>query len=116
MAGFLCFPVLVDPLPWAADVSGSASQMVESALGPYSPGLISESSIPDGVDTVEAASRMPDAPNVWTDGCLVDQVTGVSSSGAGFFAHQSEHCWRERKWGHVDHVHPDGVVQSSRGF
>ena len=30
---------------------------------------------------------MPDHPNVWTDGSLVlDQVTGVSSSGAEFFA------------------------------
>ena len=29
---------------------------------------------------------MPDAPIVWTDGSLVlDQVTGVSSSGAGVF-------------------------------
>ena len=36
------------------------------------------------------ASSVPDHPNVWTDGSLVlDQVTGVSS-GAGFFAHQSE--------------------------
>ena len=29
---------------------------------------------------------MPDHPNVWTDGSLVlDRITGVSSSGAGFF-------------------------------
>ena len=33
---------------------------------------------------------MPEVPNVWTDGSLVlDEVTGVSSSGSGFFAHQS---------------------------
>ena len=32
---------------------------------------------------------MPDAPIIWTDGGLVlDQVTGVSSSGSGFFAPQ----------------------------
>ena len=54
---------------------------------------------------------MLDAPEVWTDGGLVsDQVTGVSAAGAGFFAHQSEHCWRDRRWSHVDHVHLDGVV------
>ena len=30
----------------------------------------------------------------WTDGSLVlDRVTGVPF-GAGFFAHQSEECWR----------------------
>ena len=31
-------------------------------------------------------SLLPDHPDVWTDGSLVlDRVTGVSSSGAGFF-------------------------------
>ena len=56
-------------------------------------------------------------PEVWTDGSLVlDQVTGVSATGAGFFAHQSEHCWSSRRWSHVDHVQLDHAVQSSRGF
>ena len=60
---------------------------------------------------------MPDAPTVWTDGSLVlDQVTGVSSSGAGFFAHQADKCWRERRWGYVDHVRPEGAVPSCGGF
>ena len=53
--------------------------------------------------------RLPDVPNVWTDGSLVlDKVTGVSSSGSGFFAHQSELSWSARRWGHVDHVRPVG--------
>ena len=31
---------------------------------------------------------VPDHTNIWSDGSLVlDQVTGVSSSGAGFFLH-----------------------------
>ena len=52
-------------------------------------------------------SRLPlwsRIPNVWSDGSLVlDQVTGVSSSGAGFFAHQSdENYWSD----------PEGEVQS----
>ena len=60
---------------------------------------------------------MTGAPDVWTDGSLVqDQVTGISSSGAGFFAHQSEECWSGCRWGHADHVRPDGGVQSCRGF
>ena len=76
---------------------------------------------------------MPDAPEVWTDGSLVlDQVTGVPAAGAGFFAHQSEHCWSSRRWshvghvqldrvvqwrwGHVDHVHLEGKVHCCRGF
>ena len=103
--------------PWAADDSESAVHLVEGALGRYSPGLITEWSLPDDFDAVEAASLMPDAPPVWTDGSLVqDQVTGVSSSGDGFFAHQSEECWIDRRWGHVDHVRPDGEVQSWSGF
>ena len=60
-------------------------------------------------DAVEAAARMPDVPNVWTDGSLVlDEVTGVSCSGSGFFAHKSELSWIARRWGHVDHVRTVG--------
>ena len=38
------------------------------------------------------------------------------SSGAGFFAHQSENHWSDRRWGHVDHVRPEDEVQSCGGF
>ena len=48
-------------------------------------GLVAEWSPSDEFDEVGAASSMPDHPNVWTDGSLVlDRVTGVSSSAAGF--------------------------------
>ena len=58
---------------------------------------------------------MPDAPEFWSDGSLVlDSVTGVSA--AGLFAHQSEHCWSDRRWGHVDRVQLDNVAHSCRGF
>ena len=68
-------------------------------------------------DADEVAARMPDVPEVWSEGSLVlDSVTGVSAAGAGFFAHQSEHCWNGRRWGHVDRVQLDRVPQSSRGF
>ena len=64
---------------------------MEGALGRYSSGLITEWSPPDGFGAVEAASLILYAPSGWTDGSFVlDQVTGVSSSGAGFFAYQSE--------------------------
>ena len=83
--------------PWAADASESAGFLVEAALGRYSSGLSAECGRSDEYE-VEAASLMPDHPNVWTDGSLVlDQVTGVSSSGAGFFAHQSVNLWDNRR-------------------
>ena len=103
--------------PCAADASESAVHLVEVALGRYSSGLLAEWSPPDEFDEVRAASFVPDHPDVWTDGSLVrDQVTGVSSSGAGFFAHQSEDCWGGRRWCQVDRVRPEGEVQSCRGF
>ena len=103
--------------PWAADASESAGYLVEAALGRYSSDLLVGWGPSDEYDEVEAASLMPDHPNVWTDGSLVlDRVTGVSSSGAGFFAHQSENCWSGRRWGHVDRVRPEGEVQSCSGF
>ena len=73
--------------------------------------------LPDGFDADEVAARMRDVPEVWSDGSLVlDSVTGVSAAGAGLFAHQPEHCWSDRRWGHVDRVQLDRVPQSYRGF
>ena len=45
---------------------------------------------------------------------VLDSVTGVSAAGAGMFAHQSEFCWRNRSWGHVDRVQSVGVAHSCR--
>ena len=71
---------------------------------------------PDGFDAVGAASQMPDDPNVWTDGSLVlDQVTGVFSSGAGFFCSSVRALLGWTSVGTCDQVRPDGEVQSSRG-
>ena len=85
---------------WAADASESAAYLVEVALGRYSSGLLADWGPSDEFDEAGAASSLPDHPTVWTDGSLVlDHLTGVSSSGSGFFAHQSEHCWRGRRWG-----------------
>ena len=91
--------------------------LVESALGRYSSGLLAAWSPPFDFDAVEASSLLPDHPNVWTDGSLVlDQVTGVSSAGAGFFAHQPASCWDHRCWGHVDSLDLVGNVQCCRFF
>ena len=78
--------------PWAVDAPESAAYLVEVALGRYSSGLITEWSLFDDFDHDRAASSLSDHPDVWTGGSLVlDHLTGVSSSGSGFFAHQSEH-------------------------
>ena len=85
--------------PWAVDASESAAYLVEVALGRYSSGLIAEWGLSDEFDHDSAASSLPDHPGVWTDGSLVlDHLTGVSSSGSGFFAHQAEHFWRGCRW------------------
>ena len=103
--------------PWAVDASESAAYLVEVALGRYSSGMIAEWSLPDGFDHDIAASSLSDHPDVWTDGSLVlDHLTGVSASGAGFFANHSEHFWRDRRWGHVDGVHIDLGLACCRGF
>ena len=89
--------------------------LVETALGRYSSGLVSEWSLPDAFDADEVSARVPDAPKVWSDGSLVlDSVTGVSAAGDGMFAHQSDLCWSNRRWGHVDRVQSVCVAHSCR--
>ena len=103
--------------PWASDASESAFYLVETALRQYSSRLVSEWSLPDGFDADAVSLRLPDHPDVWSDGSLVlDSVTGVSAAGAGMFAHQSEVCWGGRRWGHVDRVQSVGVDHSCRAF
>ena len=106
---------MVPPL-WAASASESASYLVEAAFGSYSSGMITEW-VHLMIMRGWVASSVPDQPNARSDGSLVlDRVTGISSSGAGFFAHQSVIFWEDRRWGHVDHVRPAGDFQSRRGF
>ena len=103
--------------PWAFDASESAAYLVEVALGRYSSGLIAEWDLSLDFDHDDAAASLTDHPNVWTDGSLVlDRVSGVSSSGSGFFAHQDERFWRGCRWGHVDGVHPNLDRACCRGF
>ena len=117
MDGFLCFLVSTVLLPWAVDASESAAYLLEVALGRYSSGLVSEWIPFDDFDRDLAASSLPDHSDVWTDGSLVlDHLTNVSSSGYGFFAHQEDHFWRHRRWGHVDEVRLDPDIACCRGF
>ena len=103
--------------PRAVDASESASYLVEAALGRCSSGLIAEWGPSDEFDHDRAVSSLSDHPSVCTDGSLVlDRLTCISSSGSGFFAQQSEHCWRGRRWGHVDGMGIDPDVTSCRGF
>ena len=101
----------------STDASESAAYLVEVALGRYSSGLIADLGLPDEFDHDRAASSLPDHPDVWTDGSLVlYHLTGISSSGSGFFAHQAEHFWRGCRWGHVDDVRSDLDHVCCRGF
>ena len=91
--------------PWAVDASESAAYLVEVALGRYSSGMLCSWDLPDSFDHDIAASSLSDHPDAWTDGSsILDRVTGVSASGAGFFANHSDHSWNDRRWGHVDGV------------
>ena len=85
MVGFLCSGIN-GALPWALDASENAAYLVEVALGRYSSGLITDWNPSDDFHHDLAVSLLPDQPDVWTDGSLVlDRLTGVSSSGSGFF-------------------------------
>ena len=103
--------------PWATDASESAAYLVEVALGRYSSELIAEWTPSADFDHDMAVSSLPNHPDVWTDGSLVlDRLTGVSSSGSGFLAHQAELFWRGCMWGHVDGVRIDPNIASCSGF
>ena len=90
---------------------------MKTALGQYSSWLASDWELPDGFRAGEVSAFVPHSPNVWSDGSMVlDSVTGISAAGAGMFAHLSELCWSDRRWGHVDRVHTVGVDHSCRAF
>ena len=86
MAGFLsCLAFLAPPFGQPVRLRVLVTLLTLRLGVSYSSGMVAEWSPPDEFDGVEAASLIPDHPNVWTDGSLVlDQFTGVSSSGAVF--------------------------------
>ena len=115
MGGFLYFLEYGDS-PWAETAAQGAGDLLESALGSYSSRLLFDRSLPDEFDASDAVTRVPDNPDVWTDGSLVlDQVSGASSSGSGFYAHLLGQAWGHRRWGHLDDSCPTGrMIDSCR--
>ena len=86
--------------PWAEDLAESAAHQLECALGSYTSGLLSEWQLPVEFDAESAARRVPDEPDVWTDGSLVqDKVSGTCSSGSRFFSYLPGRLWAGRRWG-----------------
>ena len=65
--------------PWAETASQGAGALLESALGSYSSRLLFDWSLLGEVGASDAATRVPDNPDVWTDGSLVlNTVSGAS--------------------------------------
>ena len=77
--------------------------------------MLFEWSLLDEFDAGAVALRVPDDPNVWTDGSLVlGKVSGASSSGSGFYAHLPGQAWRHPQWEHLDRS-ADRMRNSCRG-
>ena len=71
------------------------------------PQLVPRSGTRLGAATHDAAHRLPQSPNVWSDETLVlDEVLGAASPGSGVCAHLSGAAWFHRKWGDLDLLHP----------
>ena len=89
---------------WVEDPAEGAGKLLECAPGSYTSGLHAEC--------------VPVEPDVWTDGCLVqDKVSGASSSGAGFVTLHTGQLWAHRRWGHLDDdIGGDRATRSCRGY
>ena len=84
--------------PWAAEnPAEGAGSLLECALGSYTSGLLAEWQLPVVFDVEEAAGRVPDEPDVWTDGSLVhDKGLRCLFFGFCFFFYSS--CWSSLAW------------------
>ena len=104
--------------PWAADASEIAGNLLEAALGPSLQGY---SLIGECLRILMLLKLLP--------GCLMYLMSGLTVVWIWtrllvfplqirfFFAQEPGHCWSVRRWGHVDHVRPDGGEGlSCRGF
>ena len=104
--------------PWAVDHVEGARNLLENALGSYTSGFLLDWRLPGSFDAESAALHVAGEPDVWTDGSLIDdEVSAVSSSGAGFSSSRSGRFWAGRSWEHIDDdVQGDGTVASCRGY
>ena len=103
--------------PWAPSAPESASYLVEAALGCHSSGLVTEWS----PLMIVIGSGLPPRSLINPMSGLMVALSLIRSLvflllELVFFAHQSVNFWSDRRWGHVDHVRPEGEVQSCRGF
>ena len=57
--------------PWEETAAQGAGNLLDSALGSYSSWLLFDWRLPDEFDASDAATRVPDNPNILTDGRLV---------------------------------------------
>ena len=73
------------------------SLWAENPAGSYTSGLLAGWQLRAVFDAEEAADRVPDELDVWTDGSL-DRVSGTCSSGSVFFNHLPGHLWAGRRW------------------
>ena len=89
--------------PWALGHVEGACNLLENALGSCTSALLLDWRLPDGFDAESAALHVAGEPDVWTVGSMVgDEVSAVSSSGAGFSTGRAGRFWAERSWGHID--------------
>ena len=102
---------------WTEHAAEGAANFLECALGPNSSSLLTLWRVPAEFDADEAVDHVLDAPNIWTDGSLVlDEVSGASSSGSGFFAHLPGIHWLSCRWRHLDDSGHDGGGVRLEGF
>ena len=104
--------------PWALTLAEGAGNLLEVAMGFYSSTFLLHWRLPSGFDAESAAQGVAREPDVWTDGCMVeDKVSGSSSAGTGFSSGHSGRLWAERSWGHIDDSLQEGsIVSSCRGY
>ena len=100
--------------PWAETAAQGAGNLLESALGTCSSRLLFDWNLLDEFDADDASLRLPNNPNDSIGVSLVlDEVSGASASGSGFYSHLPGASWSSRRWGHLDEL---GVGDSCRGF
>ena len=103
-------------LPWTETAVQGAGNLLEQALGSCSSTLIFDSGLPRGFDSDHAGLQVSEQPDVWTDGSLVlDEVSGASSSGSGFYSHLLGVSWSSRRKGQFDELGLVGCVGGSCG-
>ena len=57
---------------WVEDPAEGTGNLLESAFGAYTSGILTEWQLPVGFDADSAAGRVAAEPDVWTDGSLVE--------------------------------------------